>query len=70
MIWSCARGDPRSRGDRAYARMAVSFDRHPRRRSLCRRPVLAGGHPYVDAQAVKGLSMLDAGVAAREGKPR
>ena len=38
-----ARRHPRSRHHRAHAGMAVSVDRHPRRRSLRRRPVLARG---------------------------
>jgi Alcohol dehydrogenase, class IV len=33
--------DPRSRHHGAHARMAVSVDRHPRRRPLCRRHLLA-----------------------------
>ena len=36
-----ARGDPRSGARRAHAGMAVAVDRHPRRRSLRRRHLLA-----------------------------
>ena len=64
-----ARRHPRSRHDRAHAGMAVAFDRHPRRRPLRRRPVLARGPSLCRRPGAEGTFDAGAGAAAGEGKP-
>ena len=65
-----ARGDPRSRALRAHAGMAVpstgirAVDHCVE--GLCSREA----HPYADAQALKGLSMLAAGLPRVKANPR
>ena len=65
-----ARRDPRSRHHPAHAGMAVAFDRHPRRRPLRRRPVLARGTSLRRCPGAEGAFDADAGAAAREGRSR
>jgi len=70
MIWSCRAQAILDPAVTVHTpEMAVSFDRHPRPSIIASKACARGRrHPYVDAQAAKGLFDADAGAAARGGE--